>query len=62
MRIATRREGTLLTPGRAMKLSTGQTHTEGTLLTPNWDSADATRSYPEDSTDEANSQEQITFE
>ena len=44
------------------KLSTGKKRCRGDSTDAKWDSADATRSYPEDSTDETNSKEQILFE
>ena len=43
------------------KLSTGDAVIPGTLLTRFGDSADATRGYPEDSTDETNSLDLIPF-
>ena len=47
--------GTLLTQGAWRGLSTGGKVVRGTLVTLLGDSADATRGYPGDSADEANS-------
>ena len=53
--------GTPLTLGTGHKSSTGDAFIPGTLLTQFGDSVDATRGYPEDSTDETNSLNLIPF-
>jgi hypothetical protein len=47
---------------RPALLSTGRRLIPRTLLTPDSDSADATRGYPPDSTDDSNSLVQIAFD